>query len=238
VNSVYVPATEMPCKAPSPDAQLVDAAKAGSSAAFAELFQRYAKKIYWRTFLITRNHEDAEDALQDSFICAYAGLKDFQGKSQFYSWLVRIAINSSLMVLRRKRRRRETALEFPMDTGETGMVIEPDDERFNPELMHDENLCYRNFLRSMSRLSPKLKVVVESRLMDECSTSQAGEQLGLSEAAVKSRLRRARQLMKKATKTDRKGKQPWQMNTQLGPKELTWRPSSSEDFNTSCSFVS
>ena len=101
------------------DLELVAAAKGGSSAAFEELQSRYSRRLFRRIQLITKNHEDAEDALQETFLHAYLALDSFEGRSQFASWLTRIAINSALMVLRRRRTRAEVPFEPPSDSGRT-----------------------------------------------------------------------------------------------------------------------
>ena len=85
--------------AASRDLELVAAARAGSNAAFEELQSRHSRRLFRRINFITRNHEDAEDALQETFLHAYLALDSFEGRSQFASWLTRIAINSALMVL-------------------------------------------------------------------------------------------------------------------------------------------
>jgi RNA polymerase sigma-70 factor, ECF subfamily len=82
---------------------LVAAAKAGDTSAFEELINRYERKILRLTPNITGNREDAEDAMQDAFLNAYAHLGGFQGDSRFYTWLVRIAANEALMRLRKRR---------------------------------------------------------------------------------------------------------------------------------------
>jgi RNA polymerase sigma-70 factor (ECF subfamily) len=76
---------------------LVAAAKSGDAAAFEELVNRYERKIFRLTMNITRNREDAEDAMQDAFMKAYSHLNNFQEDSRFYTWLVRIAANEALM---------------------------------------------------------------------------------------------------------------------------------------------
>ena len=98
---------------------LVAAARAGDAAAFEELVNRYEGKIFRLTRNITGNHEDAEDAMQDAFLKAYAHLQDFHGDSRFYTWLVRIAANEALMRLR-KRRPNQFSLDEPIE-GETDL---------------------------------------------------------------------------------------------------------------------
>jgi RNA polymerase sigma-70 factor (ECF subfamily) len=82
---------------------------------------------------MTRNHEDTEDALQDTFLHAYLALDSFEGRSQFASWLTRIAINSALMVLRKRRRRAEVSFEPPTESNEPGPAIDVPDTALNPE---------------------------------------------------------------------------------------------------------
>src|SRR3972149_2297892 len=85
------------------DLELDGQAKAGHLHAFDELVNRHERKIFRLTQHITGNREDAEDALQDSFLKAFSRLSQFQGESQFYTWLVRIAVNESLMRLRKRK---------------------------------------------------------------------------------------------------------------------------------------
>lgn len=87
------------------DEQLVSAAKAGSDDAFAQLQHLYAPRLYSTIIRITKNHEDAEDVLQDTFLRVHLALCNFEGRSSFYSWVTRIAINSALMALRKRRAR-------------------------------------------------------------------------------------------------------------------------------------
>src|SRR5579862_6858373 len=82
--------------------QLIAAAKYGNKSAFGELCERHTKQIVRVAIRVTRNREDAEDVMQDSFLSAYVHLKKFDGRSKFVTWLTRIAINSALMKLRKK----------------------------------------------------------------------------------------------------------------------------------------
>ena len=93
------------------DLGLVMDARAGSETAFAELHRLYAPRLYKKIFSITRNHEDAEDVLQETLMRAYLALASFEGRSQLLTWLTRIAINTSLMNLRKRRVRHEANCE-------------------------------------------------------------------------------------------------------------------------------
>jgi RNA polymerase sigma-70 factor (ECF subfamily) len=85
------------------DAVLVSTAKSGDVDAFWELCKRHHRRVFQEAYRITRNRQDAEDALQESLLSAFSHLKEFQEKSSFSTWLTRIAINSALMILRKNR---------------------------------------------------------------------------------------------------------------------------------------
>src|SRR4249919_2820953 len=87
----------------SDELALVQAAKKGDVSAFEELVKRYDRNVFRIAQHITQNREDAEDVVQDAFLKAYEKLNQFQGNSKFYTWLVRIAVNESLMRLRKRR---------------------------------------------------------------------------------------------------------------------------------------
>jgi RNA polymerase sigma factor (sigma-70 family) len=138
---------------PQRDERLVSEAKTGSAAAFSELFSLYSKNIIRRTLSITGNMQDAEDAMQGTFLRAFVHLEQFDGRSKFYTWLTRAAIDSSLMLLRKKRTQRETAFEFA--SGDGCALLGFEDARPNPKESHDQNQRYRLILRSI-RLKPAL----------------------------------------------------------------------------------
>src|SRR5260370_33496689 len=98
--------------------QLIAAAKSGSRAPFGELCERHAKKVFRVIYRIMRNREDAEDAAQECFLNAFVHLKNFDGRSQFATWLTRIAINAALMKLRKNRGAREVPMDEPNPSSE------------------------------------------------------------------------------------------------------------------------
>lgn len=174
------------------DMELVVAARAGSSAAFEELQGIYSRRLYNRIFSMTRNREDAEDALQDTFLRAYVALDSFEGRSQFASWLTRIAINSALMTLRKRRRRSEISFDLPSEPEEHSQLFDVYDPAMNPEQIYDQQQrCYRA-LRAVYKLHPKLRTTLSTWMNQECSLKEVARTLDLSVPAVKSRLHRAR----------------------------------------------
>src|SRR5947209_17531922 len=95
----------------SDEMALVNAAKAGDVSSFEQLFKRYDRNIFRIAQHITQNREDAEDVVQDAFLKAYENLEQFQGNSKFYTWLVRIAVNESLMKLRRRKTSKTVSMD-------------------------------------------------------------------------------------------------------------------------------
>src|SRR5580692_2638415 len=93
------------------DERLVAVARDGNIDAFEVLRDRHFRRILWTTYRITKNWEDAEDALQDAFLKTFTHLNKFEGRSSFSSWVTRIAINMSLMIIRKKCANRELSID-------------------------------------------------------------------------------------------------------------------------------
>jgi RNA polymerase sigma-70 factor (ECF subfamily) len=171
--------------------QLVAAAKSGDVTAFEELVSRYERKIFRLTMNITRNREDAEDAMQDAFLKSYSHLKTFQGDSRFYTWLVRIAANEALMRLR-KRRPNQFSLDEPMEGEEDLMPRELQDWGPGPEQRFAQTEMREILSGVIEELEPDYRIVFVLRDIEELSTEETAASLGISTPAVKSRLLRAR----------------------------------------------
>ena len=172
--------------------ELVAAARSGSAAAFAELRELYAQRVYRKLLTITRNREDAEDALQDTFLQAYKAFHAFEERASFYTWVTTIAINSALMILRRRRIRSEVSFDRPGETEEAIPAFDFEDTGPNPEHICLHRQRYDRALRSIRKLQPRLRQVIEMKMKDNCSAREIAQALQISEAAVKSRLSRAR----------------------------------------------
>ena len=131
--------------------QLIAAAKTGKRAPFGELCERHAKKVFRVAHRITRNREDAEDAVQDCLLSAFVHLKGFDGRSRFATWLTRIAINAALMKLRKNRWIRELPMDEPNLWPELRVHSEIQDEGLDPEE------AYRRFRGADPRIDGLLR---------------------------------------------------------------------------------
>ena len=177
--------------ADTPDTFLVAAAKDGDHQAYAELCRRHSKQILRKILWITRDVADAEDTLQETLLKAYVHIGRFEGRSAFSSWLTRIAINSALILLRKKRSHYVCSLEGGVDGGDFKLP-EPRETAHNPEEACILNAWENECSRAIRNLSPTLRVVVQMRYREDAPLAQIAEMLGISESAVKSRLLRAR----------------------------------------------
>ena len=170
------------------DQELVRRAQSDDDRAFGELVGRYESKVYSLSLRMLRNPEDAEDVLQDTFLRAYRGLKSFQGNSTFSTWIYRIATNSALMRLRKKRL--PTVSIDQADEQEAPLEIA--DWKPGPveQLMTEETR--EAMEQAIESLPPEFRQVFILRDVEELSNAEVAEVLDLSVAAVKSRLHRAR----------------------------------------------
>ena len=184
---------------------LVAAAKSGDIVAFETLVGRYERKIFRLTQNITQNREDAEDAMQEAFLKAFEHLSGFEGNSRFYTWLVRIAVNQALMKLRR-RRPNVVSLDEPVESGEDTIPRDVEDWGPSPEERFGQTELSGILSTVIGELDPPFRIVFQLRDIEELSTEETAEALGLSVPAVKSRLLRARlKLRQKLNRYFRRG---------------------------------
>jgi RNA polymerase sigma-70 factor (ECF subfamily) len=178
------------------DEMLVSMAKSGDANAFVELSKRHAGKVFQAAYRITRNRQDAEDALQDSLLKAFMHVKDFQERSSFSTWLTRIAMNSALMMLRKKRHGFEISIDISDGHDgnfETCELMSPIED---PESCYVRRERERELREAIVRLPQVFRDVVELRQAREYSTREIAQALGISVPAVKSRLSRAKSALR------------------------------------------
>ena len=183
------------------ESELVQLARTGDIKAFSELIAKYEGKIFRLAMHITQNREDAEDVLQEAFLKAYEHLDQFQGNSKFYTWIVRIAVNQALMKLRKRKTDRSVSLDEGIDTGEDTVTREIATWDDDPEQKYSREELNTILEDAIETLAPSYRMVFVLRDVEELSTEETAEALGLSIPAVKSRLLRARlQLREKLTR--------------------------------------
>ena len=178
------------------DDLLVSAAKAGDSSAFVELSKRHSNRLLQRTYRITRNWQDAEDALQDTLLRAFVHLKNLQESASFSSWVTQIAVNSALMILRKKRSHIEISIDGTTyqsgiyERWETTALTEDPESRF-ARCERQEQL--RDAILRLPRIH---REVVQLQNAQQYSPQELAQTLGISVAAVKSRRARAKLVLR------------------------------------------
>jgi RNA polymerase sigma-70 factor, ECF subfamily len=184
------------CPMEMSDEMLASRAKSGDMDAFVELSKRHANRVFQTAYRITRNRQDAEDALQEAFLNAFTHLKNFEGRSSFSTWLTRIAINSALMTLRKKR----NSHEIPIDDGPVGnfVIREPQSPMGDPESHYVRGERHKLLRKAIHRLPPIYREVIHLQESKEHSLREIAQSLGITVPAVKSRLSRAKNALRTA----------------------------------------
>jgi RNA polymerase sigma-70 factor (ECF subfamily) len=175
----------------SEDTVLVRFAQDEDTRAFDELVRRYQDKVYRLTYKILRHEDDAAEAMQDTFLSAYRGLKNFRAESSFSTWLYRIATNASLMKYR-KRRDNHVSLDQSQSRNEYAEPMQLPDWSAQPpeELLTTETR--EVMAEGIQRLHVELRTVFVLRDIEGLSNAEVSALLKLSVPAVKSRLHRGR----------------------------------------------
>ena len=182
------------------DAALIAGAKTGDAHAFELLVERHEGKILSLAQRMTRNREDAEDVVQQSFQKAFIHLKKFEGESLFSTWLTRIAINEALMLLRRRRGTREVPIAESNTEDETALPLDIADVGPNPEDSCLQRERERIVSAAVNELTPRTRKAIELRELGELSTGETAQVMGLSVGAVKARVFHGRRKLRETLK--------------------------------------
>jgi RNA polymerase sigma-70 factor, ECF subfamily len=177
---------------------LVAAAKYGESVAFDVLCERLTPRILRSLLRITKNREDAEDALQDSLLNAFIHIAEFDGRSAFSTWLTRIAINSALMLLRKKRTSHEISMDSPVDSDMKAASWDMPDHAPNPEKRYAQSERENILHGAIRTLRPTIRKVIELQQLQEHSMKETAAIIGISVPAAKARLFHAKVALRKA----------------------------------------
>jgi RNA polymerase sigma-70 factor (ECF subfamily) len=175
---------------------LVVAAKNGDEQAFETLFKRHRQKILRVVLRYAHVREDAEDIVQQSFQKAFVHLHKFEGKSSFSTWLTRIAINESLMLLRHGRALREVSVDDHKEAEGNAASLEMSDSSPDPEASYLRRERVQILLETLGNLRPAMRKAIELRGLAELSTEETARRMGISVAAVKGRLFHARKKLR------------------------------------------
>ena len=175
-----------------PDGQLVRRAQAGDLSAFEVLVLQHKESVSRTIFRITKNREDAEDQAQETFLCAFRGLREFRGNSKFTSWLTRIAVNRALMCLR-KRRPHDISLDQILHEETSNPNVDIREWRPNPEQSYE----HAEKREMLTALPDRLRSALILTQFHGYTVEAAATELGISSSAAKSRVVRARRYLRR-----------------------------------------
>ena len=185
------------------DEQLLSRARSGDQAAFGELCSRYTGMLKQRIFRIVRNREDAEDVLQETLLSAYRHLDTFRGTCRVSTWMTRIGINTSLMILRKRRSMPDVILEQVFGDGHRSESLEFRDPGLNPEQRYIADQTIDKLRGIMRRLPAPVRTVMDLYCVKELRLKDAAAILGITEANAKSRVLRGRKRLRRSFSTKR-----------------------------------
>jgi len=172
------------------DESIVERVKAGEVAMFELLMRRHNQRVFRATRAILKSDDDAEDAMQDAYVAAYQHLADFQGRSRFSTWLVRIAVHEALARLRKSKRN----ASLDDEGGEEERMSEtrsPEDATSDVEL--------RALIEeAVDALPPAFRTVFVMRAVEEMTVPETAEALSIPEETVRTRHHRARKLLEES----------------------------------------
>ncbi len=179
----------------SHDAALVQRTLSGDLDAFDTIVREHRETVFRVAMRFVKNETEAEDVVQDTFMNAFRKLDSFKGDAALGSWLYRIGVNTSLMRLRKKKRRSEVSMESMTTAGERPTSHFEDTRA--PRPMRADEVAQNNELRAkimeaIDELEPKYQTVFMAKEFEGMSLEEIGESMDLSVPAVKSRLHRAR----------------------------------------------
>ena len=175
---------------PTEVGELVALAKAGDRGAFDELVKATYAQTYTLALRLTHNEEDARDVVQEAYLRAYKGLKKYRGDAQFTTWLYRITANCAATHLGKGNKHRHEDLEDAAST------LYDDRPESDPSVSADASILRDRVNAALSHLPPRLRAVVVLRDVYDLPHEEIAQELGITEAAAKVRLHRARKQLR------------------------------------------
>ena len=180
------------------EVRLLRDTKCGKAESFEDDCEALRPRLLRIALRITRNREDAEDAVQDALMKAYVHMDNFQGNSAFSTWLTRIVMNSALMINRKNQSRRQVPTEILNAAGDAELHLQIPDPSPNPEQTFVERERTRVLQGAIRKLRPRMRAVVEVTQVHDLPMKETAKMLDISVAAAKSRLLHARAALRKS----------------------------------------
>lgn len=179
---------------------LIEDLRAGDMAALAVIVEKYKRLVYRLAFQITKNHEDANDVMQDTFLKVYESIHSFRKESAFETWLYRIVVNQAINLVKRRERRREAPLSGTTETQIRSELKRASNLRNNPHLSVERKELQRQVTQAVNSLPMKHRMVVILHEFEGLTHPKIASILNCSEGTVRSRLHYARKKLRERLK--------------------------------------
>jgi RNA polymerase sigma-70 factor (ECF subfamily) len=197
---VLNPPADNPVQVPTREQQLIQSVQSGQSELFYELVRPYERRVYAAALAILRNEHDAEDAAQEAMLKAFANIRQFRAEARFSTWLIQITVNEALMRRRRERTVPMEGLDDPRSgPGEAETEYAPRDFadwREIPSEALERKEVRQRLAEALATLDHKYREVFMLRDMEHLNIQETAEALGITVASVKTRLLRARLMLR------------------------------------------
>jgi RNA polymerase sigma-70 factor, ECF subfamily len=175
----------------------LDRARTGDHEAFGRLVRRHQRRVYAAALHILQSHADADDATQETFVRAYKGLKTFDGRSDFFTWLYRITVNTALNSLRGGKRGAALAQKGGSEAAHVGGRPEALGQGAgDPAQKLEQSAEVQRVFEAIAELSPSLRVTIVLATIEELPHKQIAEILEIPEGTVAWRVNEARRLLR------------------------------------------
>jgi len=185
---------------PESEAELVARVRGGEADAFYELVRPYERGIYLTALSIVNNDADAEEVVQEAILKAFKAIGSFRAEAKFSTWMIRITMNEARMKLRKDRRHLYESLDQPRKGEDDGDYVPRDfaDWREIPSEALENARLREGLKKGLASLSAKYRQVLILRDIEHLNIAETAKLIGISESAVKTRLLRARLMMRDA----------------------------------------
>jgi RNA polymerase sigma-70 factor (ECF subfamily) len=180
------------------ETSLLEQARGRNGDAFKELVDRTELKLFRVAMRILRNESDAREILQDSYLCAWRSLPNFEGRAQFGSWMHRVVVNNSLMHLRSRTRHPEIGIQDVDQVEFDDAISARQDRSERPDHQLQFKELFHHIAVTVNALPHSLKEISLLRLLGQLSNEEAAAALGVSTQAVKTRIHRARKVLRQS----------------------------------------
>lgn len=182
------------------EALLIDDLREGDETALAPLVEKYKRMVHRLALQITKNHEDANDVMQETFIKVYQSIHTFRQEAAFETWIYRIAVNEALNFVKRRERRRESPLSITDESEYDPSVRQKAEVANDPQLNAEKTELRHWVTKAVNSLSLKHRIVVILHELEGLTHAEIASILNCSEGTVRSRLHYARKQLRSLLK--------------------------------------